>query len=282
MWILGKPLLDDALFDIDKIISASGGKLDCSMKPTMGCVVRLYDRNGGSISKAILSQFTQNEADQIHDMYGSKTYEGQDLYYIRKELFKNVDLCPLCGINPPSQLDHQMPKSIYKPLALCRLNLVPTCGVCNNKKRAKPYYEFIHPYYAKFPKDVVFLKVNFNVNVNAHKFSWYYSLDNSQFPNNSALFDKIESQVEYIKLLRRLMKESHIFIGDILGGVSFKNQKALKDYLRIQFDFYLTRYGRNDWRTVILCGLFISDKIGIQEINWYIGRIRPINGGCNV
>ena len=41
-------------------------------------------------------------------------------------------------------------------------------------------------------------------------------------------------------------------------------------------------YGRNDWRTVILYGLYISDKIGVEEVNWYIGGIRPVNGGFNV
>lgn len=282
MWKLVKPLLEDVLCDIDKIISVSGGKLDCSMKPTMGYVVRLYDRNGGCISNAMLSQFTQNEADQIHDMYGSKTYEGQDLYYIRKELFKDVDLCPLCGLNPLSQLDHQMPKSVYKPLALCRLNLVPTCGVCNNKKRAKPYYEFIHPYYADFPTGIVFLIANIHVNTDAHKFSWYYEIDYCQFPKNSELKKRIEKQIQHVKLMRRLMKESHRFVADIFSGISFDCKNALKDFLRIQFNSYLKRYGRNDWRTVILFGIYISDKIGIEEIKWFVGKTRPINRGCNI
>lgn len=163
MWRLGKPALDSALQDIDKIIRASGNRLDDTIKPKMQYVIRMYDQNKGSIASSVLNRFTCDEGDLIHNMYGSKTYEGQELYYIREELFNGVDLCPLCGINPPSQLDHQMPKSQYKPLALCRLNLVPTCGVCNNKKRAKPYDEFLHPYYVDFPNGIVFLIVNIHV-----------------------------------------------------------------------------------------------------------------------
>lgn len=282
MWILGKPLLDDALSDIDKIIKAAGKNLNASLKPRMQYVVRLYDKNNGSIDSSELSRFTPVEEDMVHGMYKTKTYEGQDLYYIRKELFHGIDLCPLCGINPPSQLDHQMPKTDYKPLSLCRLNLVPVCGVCNNKKNAKPYNEFIHPYYAEFPKDKVFMIANIHVNIKEHKFSWYYSIDYSQLPQNSVLIKKIQKQVVNIKLLRRLMKESHRFVADILIGASFNNQKALKDYLRIQFNSYLSRYGRNDWRTAILYGLFMSDKIGIKEIEWYIGRTKQINGGYNI
>lgn len=282
MWRLGKPALDSALQDIDKIIRASGNRLDDTIKPKMQYVIRMYDQNKGSIASSVLNRFTCDEGDLIHNMYGSKTYEGQELYYIREELFNGVDLCPLCGINPPSQLDHQMPKSQYKPLALCRLNLVPTCGVCNNKKRAKPYDEFLHPYYVDFPNGIVFLIVNIHVNVLAHRFSWYYSLDYSQFPKDSPLKTQIEKQVEHIKLLRRLKKESHRFVADTLGCTNFKSRTVLKDYLSDRYNYCLRMYGRNDWRTVIIYGLYISDKIGVEEVNWYIGRIRPVNGGFNI
>lgn len=282
MWRLGKPALDSALQDIDKIIRASGNRLDDTIKPKMQYVIRMYDQNKGSIASSVLNRFTCDEGDLIHNMYGSKTYEGQELYYIREELFNGVDLCPLCGINPPSQLDHQMPKSQYKPLALCRLNLVPTCGVCNNKKRAKPYDEFLHPYYVDFPNGIVFLIVNIHVNVLAHRFSWYYSLDYSQFPKDSPLKTQIEKQVEHIKLLRRLKKESHRFVADTLGCTNFKSRTVLKDYLSDRYNYCLRMYGRNDRRTVILYGLYISDKIGVEEVNWYIGRIRPVNGGFNI
>lgn len=282
MWRLGKPALDSALQDIDKIIRASGNRLDDTIKPKMQYVIRMYDQNKGSIASSVLNRFTCDEGDLIHNMYGSKTYEGQELYYIREELFNGVDLCPLCGINPPSQLDHQMPKSQYKPLALCRLNLVPTCGVCNNKKRAKPYDEFLHPYYVDFPNGIVFLIVNIHVNVLAHRFSSYYSLDYSQFPKDSPLKTQIEKQVEHIKLLRRLKKESHRFVADTLGCTNFKSRTVLKDYLSDRYNYCLRMYGRNDWRTVILYGLYISDKIGVEEVNWYIGRIRPVNGGFNI
>lgn len=282
MWTLGKPSLDLALQDIDKIIEASGKRLDVSFKPKMQYVVRLYNHNRGSVSSSELKRFTKNEENIIYGMYGSKTYENQDLYYIRKELFYKIDLCPLCGITSPSQLDHQMPKSQYKPLSLCRLNLVPTCGVCNNKKRTKPFDEFIHPYYAEFPKEIVFLVANIYVNVHTHRFSWDYSIDYSQFPNGSSLKGKIEKQIKHIKLLRRLRKESHTFVSSILFGSNFRNTTTLKDFLRNRFNSFLKLYGRNDWRTAILYGLYISDKIGLEEINWYIGKIRPVNGGYNV
>lgn len=82
MWRLGKPALDSALQDIDKIIRASGNRLDDTIKPKMQYVIRMYDQNKGSIASSVLNRFTCDEGDLIHNMYGSKTYEGQELYYI--------------------------------------------------------------------------------------------------------------------------------------------------------------------------------------------------------
>lgn len=104
MWRLGKPALDSALQDIDKIIRASGNRLDDTIKPKMQYVIRMYDQNKGSIASSVLNRFTCDEGDLIHNMYGSKTYEGQELYYIREELFNGVDLCPLCGKRPKTDL----------------------------------------------------------------------------------------------------------------------------------------------------------------------------------
>lgn len=44
MWRLGKPALDSALQDIDKIIRASGNRLDDTIKPKMQYVIRMYDQ----------------------------------------------------------------------------------------------------------------------------------------------------------------------------------------------------------------------------------------------
>ena len=78
------------------------------------------------------------------------------------------------------------------------------------------------------------------------------------------------------------MKESHRFVADTLACTNFKSKAALKAYLSTRYNYCLTMYGRNDWRTVILYGLYISDKIGVEEVNWYIGRIKPVNGGFNI
>lgn len=281
MWKLEKPSLDDALKDIENIIAESNRNLDEQSKVKLQYVFRLYERNNGSVAAVDLNRFSDKEKNTLHDMYGTKTYENQPLFYIRKQLFDQKDLCPVCGINPPSQLDHQMPRSQYKPLSLCRLNLVPLCGVCNNKKRAKPYDEFIHPYYAEFPSGVIFLIANVHVNTKNHKMSWFYSLDSTVL-HDHVLIQKIRSQVSNVKLFRRLLRESHRFIGDLLFDNKFANNKALKTFLQREMNRYIHRYGLNDWRSAILRALYFCPSFGIEEAEWLIGRIPPINNGVNV
>lgn len=282
MWKLQKPLLDDALNDIERIIKASNGGLDEYSKVKLQYVFRLYEQNKGAVSTKDLKRFSDDEQNVLYKMYDNKTYENQPLFYIRKGLFDKINLCPLCGINTPSHLDHQMARSDYRPLSVCRLNLVPLCGVCNNKKSAKPYNEFIHPYYADFPSGAIFLVVNVHVNTCNHKLSWHYSLDFKGFEEHKELVEKIEKQVGHIKLFRRLMKESHRFVGDILYDNQFSNNKTLKDFLQREMNRYIHRYGLNDWRTAILRAFYLCPSIGVDEIDLLIGRIQPINKGINV
>ena len=105
MWKLEKPLLDEALEDIENIIAESNSNLDEQSKVKLQYVFRLYERNKGSVADVDLNRFSDKEKNTLHNMYGTKTYENEPLFYIRKQLFAKKDLCPLCGINPPSQLD---------------------------------------------------------------------------------------------------------------------------------------------------------------------------------
>lgn len=43
-------------------------------------------------------------------------------------------LCPYCGCGGAATLDHYLPKNIFPEFAVLPINLVPSCGVCNNYK----------------------------------------------------------------------------------------------------------------------------------------------------
>lgn len=61
MWKLEKPLLDEALEDIENIIAESNSNLDEQSKVKLQYVFRLYERNKGSVADVDLNRFSDKE-----------------------------------------------------------------------------------------------------------------------------------------------------------------------------------------------------------------------------
>lgn len=68
------------------------------------------------------------------------------------------DICPLCGHNHVSTLDHVLPKTAYPAYTVTPINLVPSCMDCNVAKRtsqpANAHSNPIHPYFDDLDGDV--------------------------------------------------------------------------------------------------------------------------------
>ncbi|WP_434391545.1 HNH endonuclease [Melittangium boletus] len=66
-------------------------------------------------------------------------------------------VCPLCGTNKATTLDHHLPKAKFSPLAVTPSNLIPSCRDCNLTKRAarpaKAGDQTFHPYFDDFGTD---------------------------------------------------------------------------------------------------------------------------------
>ena len=110
-----------------------------------------------TLVKNIILVFSSAHPAQVKAMYGQyrKLGDKQEYGYIREELSEAADTCPYCGFGEPVTLDHYMPESIYKELATCRLNLVPICWKCNNKKLDNDYQGF-HMFIIRISQKVVF------------------------------------------------------------------------------------------------------------------------------
>lgn len=279
MWILPKPLLDEALADIANVIAADTeakvlGDADAT---ALNKLYRSYDNNHGTITEAEDNTFSLSKLKALYNLY-DKTQQGRLLSYIRTELMSSVDYCPMCGISPPSQLDHQMPREDYKSLSVCRLNLVPTCGVCNNKKRKGEPSDFIHAYYDHELRGLPFFEIEIHSSPITHRMSWKFHI-NRHIIGNDTLANKIEHQIGVIKLFRRLYRETNILLSDILSS-TITSQAQLDIILSYEYGKY-ERYGMNDWRRVFLKSLIESPHFTIAEANEYALRIKPINGGVN-
>lgn len=279
MWLLEKPLIDEALQDIERVIAESNGRITDADGISLKKLYRLYDRQHGTISELQNADVNGAVRETLHDLF-AKTRDGRRLSYIRMQLFRAVDICPMCGIQPPSQLDHQMPRSKYASLSVCRLNLVPICGVCNNKKNASDASSFVHPYYDHELRDLPFFVIEIHSSPVTHRMSWKFSI-NELVVGNPVLASKISTQVGVVKLFRRLYKETNNMLSHLLYGAEDWSEESLNFILQHEYNSYHRRLGTNDWHTVFMKALIDSPRFTLQEARVYAQRIVPANRGVN-
>src|SRR5258705_955724 len=94
------------------------------------------------------------------------TVETGPMTALRGSLLKRISVarCPFCGISESSTLDHYLPKERYSEFSILPENLVPSCSVCNTRKRDRildagtQVRMFLHPCYDVIP-DIAFLSV---------------------------------------------------------------------------------------------------------------------------
>jgi len=122
----------------------------------------------GGLEEAALTD-PQKEA-----MRHAYTVETGPMATLRGSILKRTSVarCPFCGISESSTLDHYLPKERYPEFSVFPKNLVPSCAVCNTRKRDRILDEgtnvrmFLHPCYDVIPS-LTFLKVRVRMEADA-------------------------------------------------------------------------------------------------------------------
>lgn len=275
MWKINKPNLNRAKGkDIDELVDHCND-LDDTDKPLLKQLYQKYDDQNGSVTDAQHNTIANDKAKAIHEMYG-KTYENEPLAYIRDELTANVYKCPYCSISQPNTLDHYMPESTYKALAVCRMNLVPMCGVCNNYKHTKPYKQFIHCYYDSFPTARPFLIAN--VYAIKQRFVVKFGFDSAAI-GDSGLESRLIYQEKEIRLFKRLKKEAVSYISTLCRDCEQNDTPSLKLWLVRRLTERESEFGKNDWRCAIIRGLLAYPNLDISQIKYNKTNPKIVNPG---
>lgn len=189
-----------------------------------------------------------------------QTYEGGKIPHIRTTAFENVDLCPICGVDPPVELDHHLPKAVFKPLSLYAWNLVPLCEACNGAKLAGDAGKFVHAYFDTVP-DVQFLQVEVSIE-NGGLITEYSINDNAGLA--SELLTKLKFQMEALSLNSRFQKDVNTNLVAHTTGLhmaaEFGGGTGVRSYLRKQAAVESRAFYRNHWRPVLLSALASHDE----------------------
>jgi len=259
---LPKPSKDTARDDLKQVLYKYRYRgEDLGYAPTdaeIDAIITIYDRYDkllGSPSPELKGpNLATDLSAALLKSYG-QTYEGGKIHHVRTNAFEKVDLCPMCGIDPPVELDHHLPKSVFKPLAIYALNLVPLCEACNGDKLAADAGKFAHAYFDLLP-DVQFLKVDVAVD-NGALTTLYWIDDDAGVP--VPLLNKIKFQMEALSMNNRFQKDVNKYLVGHTTGIhmaaEFKGSDGVRYYLRKQAQVEEVAFYRNHWRPVLLHAL---------------------------
>lgn len=228
-------------------------------------ILELYDEydEGPAVPSDALRGATLADAlvEAIHAAFG-QTQKKRKLKHIRSAAFKNVPQCPVCGIDPPVELDHFLPQSAFKPLSIYVRNLVPLCHACNDDKRAlhaEDDANFVHAYFDELP-DVQFLKAE--VSIEGGGLVVDFSIE-AVDGLDAGLRKRLADQMDKLRLNDRYADEITLFaLGHTVAlYTSFDTGGAgeVKRYLRRQSRVERGALYRNHWRPVLLQALSEHD-----------------------
>lgn len=198
----------------------------------------------------------------LHDAY-DQTQKNRRLKHVREQVLGSVELCPVCGIDPPAELDHVLPRNDYQALAIYVLNLVPLCHLCNHRKLAgfaEPgELGFVHAYFDVFP-DVQFLQVD--VELVGAALTTTFSVDAPAVAVGD-LGERLANIHTKLQLNDRYRAEMNLYLAGqaiaLHGAYRARAAAGVQAHLRGQARYETGRFYRNHWRPTLLRALAEHD-----------------------
>lgn len=228
----------------------------------INAVVTIYDAYDVARGAATLAltapNMDANLKQALHDAY-EQTQKNRRLKHVREQLFAAVELCPVCGIDPPTELDHVLPRADYQALTIYVRNLVPLCHLCNHRKLAgfaEPgEMGFVHAYFDLLP-DVQFLHAEVELDGGA------LSVEFSIVKDDVALGDlgeRLANVHQRLALNDRYRAEVNLYLSSqaisVHGAYAAKGAPGVRSHLLAQARYEVSRFYRNHWRPTLLFAL---------------------------
>ncbi|MCL6375499.1 HNH endonuclease signature motif containing protein [Pectobacterium versatile] len=225
-----------------------------------------YDADRGAASDFLKGEeLPRSLTDAVYAAY-DRTQEGRLLYSLRERLFKGVDLCPVCGIDTVSELDHFLPRSEFKPLAIYSRNLVPNCHHCNHIKLAgfgeqnEGELALIHAYFDELP-DEYFLEARIEISEGG-LIATFQVMADVELPER--LGERLAHQIETLELNERYEKEINTYLMSHATGVYLEHARdgkaGVRRFLRTQARIEEKKLYLNHWRPTLLRALSKHDE----------------------
>lgn len=266
MWKLNLPDNMNAISEIDTAFTYVNGKSKFSItsleRNQVKIIYELYEKRKGIGNISLLGSSLRPELlDAMVEAYNEVQQAGR-LKNLRNRLMLNIK-CPSCGILPVDELDHYLPKSVYKVLSIYSSNIVPYCHTCNKHKLSAngddDHKRFVHSYYENIPEDLQFLGAKVWIEGKGLQCELFIKKATGLDPN---LYERLKNQISTVRLTQRVTNE----LFDFLSSLDFEAvyQSGGKDAVILLLKstskrFYIT-YGLNHWRPLIVESLSECDQ----------------------
>lgn len=288
MWKLKLPTHRGIMDHIDTALTLKNGTqkypLTAANKAAIKVIYTTYDQTKGLAGPGLdASHLHVDLLDALEKGYNEIQLSGR-LSKLREKLLLNAKTCPCCGISTPDELDHHLPKSIYKVLAIYSRNLIAYCHKCNNKKRTidgiDPDKRFIQAYFDEVPLDKQFLFAKVTLRGKSLKIE----LEISPIPElDSQLQKQMDFMMKKVDLKNRLLKELNSHLSSISTYIKRDYETAgkagAKKNLETAAKQEAERYGLNHWRHAVIQALANHDAFCDGGFYEPLALKRPISIG---
>lgn len=267
MWHLDELKLGDLDADLKTALTYVNDEpvyaLTDAEKAAIQAVYDLYEAMLGQPAPGLTPAALDAARPFLHAAYNQVQIGGR-LEGLRSRILASTDSCPYCGFGEVKDLDHYLPRSTYGELAIYPRNLIPSCGPCNNAKRAvypgMPAAQgpgLIHAYFQPLPDDD-FLQAE-TVFEDDGTLSVTFHVDNPAL--DPGLAAKLQFQLDRLKLNERYRAQVNKFLSEQRTGmlmIHSMGPERFSEFLDKSSASLITSYGRNDWRVALLRTLSVD------------------------
>ncbi len=267
MWNLPRPDISGVRADLDRVFPEAPPPAiaTAAEKDAIEALYEAYRAALGRPSEALLGHALSAELRQaVHDAYSAVQDNGK-LAALRSALKLLATECPYCGFGQIQDLDHHLPKAVYKPFSIFPLNLVPCCTTCNRgrprRPRQDPRRHMLHAFLENV-SDYDFLVADVQIDPATGCLKVDFTIDQPAGMGDE-LYARLVNHLDDYDLHERYPAQVNIYLGSLEAAFEYAFESGGADELRA----FLTRsaeknaqrFGRNDWRTALLRGLSASD-----------------------
>lgn len=283
MWKLPKPNVADAGNQLDTALGADNKEAFVLGAPEREAIIALYeayDANLGRPDPVLLgSDLREACKAAVHAAY-SQIQESGRLSGLRSELKLGASECPYCGFGQIQDLDHHLPKAIYRLLSIYPANLIPCCATCNRHKprrpSGKPREHFLNVYLEELP-DSDFLIAEATLDAKTGGLNVTFEISKTHGMSDE-LYARLQHHMKEFRLNERYRAQVNIHLSALEEAIetiyTAGGANAVRDFLLRSAS--KSSFGRNDWRVALLRGLAQSAEFCNGGFRRAIGR--PITG----